>query len=114
MPIFYKPYFLPRNVSRRGRFVLWLQVRSPRSGETCSRDVAGKRVPLSVLCVEKIVFSCGSGDHAAAEKNTQRPFQETLLRNKTTQRWKEIRNVLFKRRCWEKAQAFSDGIRLCR
>ena len=61
-------------------------------------NVAGKRVPLSVLCVEKIVFSCGSGDHAVAEKNTQRPFQETLLRNKTTQRRKGIRNV-FKRRC---------------
>jgi hypothetical protein len=28
-------------------------------------------IGISVLCVEKIVFSCGSGDHAAAEKNTQ-------------------------------------------
>ena len=36
------------------------------------------KVPLSVLCVKKN-FNCRSGDHVAAERNTQRPFQEMLL-----------------------------------
>jgi hypothetical protein len=41
-------------------------------------DHAAAKVPLTVLCVEKIVFSCGSGDHTAVERNTQRPFQENV------------------------------------
>jgi hypothetical protein len=74
---FLLPYFALKNSFQ-------LQVGRSCSGgkeyaTSFSRDVAGKRVPLTVLCVEKMVFSCRSGDHAAVERNTQRPFQETLL-----------------------------------
>ena len=59
-------------------------------------NVAEKRVPLSVLCVEKIVFSCGSGDHAAAEKKYATSFsrdvaekQDHAAVERKTQRFQE-------------------------